>query len=85
MPPVCGFVRTATIRAVAASNDVIHLDQHGAVLVSEKVVKQIPVAVYLITKREAVILDSVRSGNSTIKKLQTAMGKVINIHQASAD
>ena len=56
------------------------MDQHGAVLVPEKAVKQIPVVLDLITKREAIILDSVRSKDFTIEKLHTAMGKLKDIH-----
>ena len=56
------------------------MDQHGAVLVPEKAIKQIPAMVDLITKREGVILDSVGSRNFTIKKLHAAMAKVRDIH-----
>ena len=64
----------------AQTNDIIHMDQHGAVLVPEKAVKQIPVVLDLIIKREAIILDSARSEDFTIEKLHTAMGKLKDIH-----
>lgn len=64
----------------AQTNDIIHMDQHGAVLVPAKAVKQIPAAVDLITKREAMILESVKSKDFTVAKLRTAMGKINDIH-----
>ena len=64
----------------AQTNDIIHMDQHGAVLVPEKAVKQIPAMVELITRREKIILESVKSENFTIAKLHIAMGKVRDIH-----
>ena len=64
----------------AQTNDIIHMDQHGAVLVPEKAVKQIPTMVNLIIKREAVLLESVKTANFTIAKLHIAMSKIKDSH-----
>jgi regulator of RNase E activity RraA len=37
-------------------NDIIHADRHGAVVVPERCVKELPGAIDLLTRREAVIL-----------------------------
>jgi regulator of RNase E activity RraA len=46
---------------VVKTNDIIHADRHGAVVVPAGCVRGIPAAVELALKREKVILDAVRS------------------------
>ena len=62
------------------TNDIIHADQHGAVMVPAEVVTKIPDAIELITRREAVILDSVKAAGFNIEKLKIAMGQSRDIH-----
>lgn len=62
------------------TNDIIHADQHGAVVVPADVVIKIPEAIELITRREAVILDSVKAADFNIEKLKIAMGRSKDIH-----
>ena len=38
-------------------NDIIHADRHGAVVVPDQCVRELPAAIDLLTRREAVILD----------------------------
>ena len=62
------------------TNDIIHVDQHGAVLIPPAAVKQIPAVVGLISRREAIILEASKSANFTVAKLKTAMGQLKDIH-----
>jgi regulator of RNase E activity RraA len=62
------------------TNDIVHADQHGAVMVPADVVTKIPEAIELITRREAVILESVKAADFNIEKLKVAMGHSKDIH-----
>ena len=64
----------------AQTNDIIHADQHGAVMVPADVVTKIPEAIELIMRREAVILDAVKEADFNIEKLKIAMGQSKDIH-----
>ena len=64
----------------AQTNDIIHADQHGAVLIPPTAVKQIPAAVDLISRREKVILEAAKSADFTIAKLKIAMREMKDIH-----
>ena len=64
----------------AKTNDIIHADQHGAVLIPPTAVKQIPAVVDLITRREAIILEAAKSADFTIATLKAAMGQMKDIH-----
>jgi regulator of RNase E activity RraA len=61
-------------------NDIIHADQHGAVVVPVAAVLQIPQAVALISRREAVILEAARRPDFDIEKLKAATGTSKDIH-----
>ncbi|MBL6596601.1 MAG: RraA family protein [Candidatus Puniceispirillum sp.] len=64
----------------ANTNDIIHADQHGAVLIPPSAVRQIPATIDLISRREAIILETAKSPNFTVEKLKTAMGQMQDIH-----
>ncbi|NCW55931.1 MAG: RraA family protein, partial [Rhodobacteraceae bacterium] len=59
----------------AKTNDIIHADQHGAVFIPPSAITQIPAAVDLISRREAVILETAKSPDFTVEKLKIAMGQ----------
>jgi len=61
-------------------DDLIHADQHGAVVVPLDVVADIPDAVDLIVRREAVILEAARAADFNIDKLLDAMSRQSEIH-----
>ena len=61
-------------------DDIIHADQHGAVVIPAKTVKELPAAVELLTRREAVILKVARSTDFDIEKLKKATGDAADIH-----
>lgn len=64
----------------AKTNDIIHADQHGAVFIPPSAITQIPAAVDLISRREAVILETAKSPDFTVEKLKIAIGQMKDIH-----
>ena len=61
-------------------NDIIHADRHGAVVVPNQCVKELPDAIDLLTRREAVILDVARSPDFNVEILKKAMADSAAIH-----
>ncbi len=62
------------------TNDIVHADRHGAVMVPGQAVKKIPDAADLIQRREAKILEAARSPDFDIEKLKAAMAGAREIH-----
>ena len=60
--------------------NIVHADQHGAVIVPQDSVIKIPEAVDLISRREAVILEAARAPGFNFDKLKTAIGNQAEIH-----
>ncbi|MGE0717666.1 MAG: RraA family protein [Alphaproteobacteria bacterium] len=65
---------------ICASDDIIHADRHGAVVVPAAVVRDIPAAIDLLTRKEKVILDAAKAPGFNIEKLKKAMGEADEIH-----
>jgi regulator of RNase E activity RraA len=63
-----------------STNDIVHADRHGAVMVPKHAVKQIPAVVDLISRREAKILDAAKAPGFNVDKLIEAMGQARDIH-----
>lgn len=63
-----------------STNDIVHMDQHGAVMIPFEAVKKIPAAVDLITRREQVIIQAAQGDNFNIDKLKSAIGQTSDIH-----
>ena len=61
-------------------DDVIHADYHGAVVVPADAVRKLPEAIGLVSRREAVILEVVRSPDFTPDKLRAALKRAGEIH-----
>ena len=61
-------------------NDIIHADRHGAVVVPEECVKELPSAIDVLTRREAVILEVARSPGFNVEILKKAMADSAEIH-----
>jgi len=85
--PSHAFVHVASFREsvevagmTVHHNDLIHADQHGAVVVPVDIVADIPAAVDLIVRREAVILEAARAADFDIDKLLSAMSRQSEIH-----
>ena len=63
-----------------ASNDIVHADRHGAVMVPAGAVREIPAVVDLLSRREARIISAARSPGFDIDKLKQAMRDAREIH-----
>ena len=61
-------------------NDIIHADRHGAVVVPKECVKELPSAIDVLTRREAVILEVARSPGFNVEILKKAMADSAEIH-----
>lgn len=61
-------------------NDIIHADQHGAVVVPHDCVKKLPGAIDLMGRREAVILEVARAPGFNVEILKKAMADSAEIH-----
>lgn len=63
-----------------STNDIVHADRHGAVMVPAEAVKKIPAAVELIARREAKIISAAQAPDFNVEKLKAAMGAARDIH-----
>lgn len=75
------FGGAATVHGMeVAHDDLIHADQHGAVVIPAGAAAKLPEAIDLISKREAVILTAARAPDFDIAKLKAAMAGAAEIH-----
>ncbi len=65
---------------MAAHDDVIHADRHGAVVIPAEAVRKLPAAIDLLSRREKVILDICRDPGFTPAKLADALRRSGEIH-----
>jgi regulator of RNase E activity RraA len=78
---LAGFGQTVRVAGmVVASGDIVHADQHGAVVIPEAVIDKIPAAVDLLQRKEAVILDMAKAPGFNFEKLAEALKKQDEIH-----
>jgi regulator of RNase E activity RraA len=61
-------------------DDVVHADFHGAVVIPAGAVKELPVAIDLVSRREKVILDLATSPGFTSETMRDALRKSREIH-----
>ena len=59
---------------------IVHADRHGAVVIPPEAVRELPAAVDLLTRREAVILERARQPGFGIEDLRRAMSAASDIH-----
>lgn len=62
------------------TDDIVHADHHGAVMVPKTAVAAIPAVVERIQRREAVIIEAARTPGFDSEKLKAAMGTAKDIH-----
>lgn len=78
---VVDFDCQVTVHGLTVStNDIVHADRHGAVMIPAQAVARIPAAVDLISRREAKILEAARAPDFDVEKLKAAMGAARDIH-----
>ena len=61
-------------------DDIVHADRHGAVVIPARAVRELPAAVDLLQRREAVILKVARSADFDIEKFRKATADAAEIH-----
>lgn len=62
------------------TDDIVHADHHGAVMIPKDAVKKIPEAVARVARREAIILAAAKAPDFDIDKLKAAMKGAREIH-----
>jgi len=78
---VIDFNSTVTVHNMSVSDgDIIHMDQHGAVVVPANAVADLPAAIDLISRREEKIITAAKSPDFDFAKLKSAMGSASEIH-----
>lgn len=60
--------------------DLIHADQHGAVVIPLEVAREVPAAAGRIAAKEKIVLDVVKSPDFTFEKLREAIAGPKDIH-----
>jgi regulator of RNase E activity RraA len=78
---VVDFARPVTVAGMRVRDgDLIHADQHGAVVIPVDVASQVRQAADEVVKREKVILDAARQPGFTVEKLRAARKRQADIH-----
>jgi len=62
------------------SDDLIHADRHGAIVIPVDVAPKLPEACELCARREAPILEIARSKEFSMEKLKDALKRSAEIH-----
>ncbi len=65
---------------MVSSNDLIHADRHGAVVIPGAVALKIPEAASLIARREKVLLDAAKQSGFGVAQLREAFARMDDIH-----
>ena len=73
-----GEVRVAGM--TVKSDDLIHADQHGAIVIPTDIAAKIPDACELCARRETPILEIARSKDFSLEKLKEALKRSAEIH-----
>ena len=75
------FGRTVSVAGMRVEHDdLIHADQHGAVVIPWEVVDQVKEAADAIARRERVIIDAAQENGFDMARLRKAWGDAAKIH-----
>ncbi len=78
---VVDFARPVTVAGMRARDgDLIHADQHGAVVIPHDVAHEVKAAADAIVRRERVIIDAARRPGFDIDRLREAQGEAAETH-----
>jgi regulator of RNase E activity RraA len=78
---VVDFGRSVDVAGMRVNDgDIIHADQHGAVVIPADVAARVREAADQVIRRERVIIDAARQPGFDIHKLREAQGKSAEIH-----
>lgn len=65
---------------IVSSDDLIHADRHGAVVVPKDLAKRVPETAALIARREKVLLDAAKAPGFGMAQLRDAFARMEEIH-----
>lgn len=75
------FGGDVTVQNMSVCNgEIIHMDQHGAVVIPEHAVTELPAAIDLISRREEKIISAAKADDFDFEKLRAAMANAGEIH-----
>jgi regulator of RNase E activity RraA len=78
---LAGFGADVTVAGMnVRSDDLIHADRHGAIVVPLDVAAKLPEAAKLLARKEQVLLEIARSPTFSIEKLRDAIARQAEIH-----
>ena len=78
---IVDFSRPINVSGMRVSDgDLIHADQHGAVIVPHAVADKVKEAAEQIVRRERVIIEAARQPGFNVEKLRAARGRAAEIH-----
>jgi len=78
---VVDFGRTVTVAGMRVSDgDLIHADQHGAVVIPHDMAAKVKEAAILLAKRERVIISAAKEPGFNMDRLRKAWGDAAEIH-----
>jgi regulator of RNase E activity RraA len=78
---IVDFNRPVTVAGMRVSDgDLIHADQHGAVVIPWEVADKVKAAAALIARRERVLIDAAQRPDFNVEKLKQALGDSSKIH-----
>jgi regulator of RNase E activity RraA len=78
---VVGFAQPVTVAGMhVADGDLIHADQHGAVIIPWRVADQVKSAADTIARKERVIIKAAQQPGFNMERLQSAWGESAEVH-----
>jgi regulator of RNase E activity RraA len=78
---VVDFARPVTVAGMRARDgDLIHADQHGAVVIPHDAAREVKAAAEAIVRQERVIIDAARRPGFDIDRLREAQGEAAETH-----
>jgi regulator of RNase E activity RraA len=78
---IVDFSRPINVSGMRVSDgDLIHADQHGAVVIPHAVAHKVKEAAEQIVRRERVIIEAARQPGFNVEKLRAARGRAAEIH-----
>jgi regulator of RNase E activity RraA len=78
---VVDYARPVDVAGMRVTDgDIIHADQHGAVVIPADLIGQIKAAADQLARREAVIISASQRSDFDIEKLRQAQGEAAEIH-----
>ncbi len=70
---LCEFACEVNVHGMTVnSDDIIHADRHGAVIIPRDVAREVPKAFQVMSDREKVILDAARAPGATVEDINKA-------------